>query len=280
MYKGTRRHRGALVLAVAAYLIAFVILLPLLWIFLLSFQSTESILNDPFRPVGFDLENYIEALTTIPLGAMFGNTLILAASSVGVGTVISFMSSFAIARMVFRRRRIRSVLRLYLIGGLAIPVYVLLFPVYRLDITIGVFGSYLALILPYIAVTIPFNTLLFTGFLADFPQELEEAAIIDGAGLTRLCWSVVLPLMKPVIATVVIFNVIYVVNEFPFVSILVNTPEMTTVSLAVSQFQGQYNADYGAMMAAMILILIPQLAMYALFQKQVVSGMTMGSVKG
>ena len=84
--------------------------------------------------------------------------------------------------MVFRRRRVQSAVRFYLLAGLAVPVYILLFPVYRLDLAFGIFGTYAALILPYIAVTIPFNTLLMTGFLREFPTEIEEAAIIDGAG--------------------------------------------------------------------------------------------------
>jgi raffinose/stachyose/melibiose transport system permease protein len=182
--------------------------------------------------------------------------------------------------MVFRRRRFQSGIRLYLLAGLAIPIYILLFPVYRIDIALGIFGTYLSLILPYVAVTIPFNTLLLTGFLRDFPGEIEEAAIIDGAGLWRLCWSVVVPVMRPVLATLLVFNIIYVFNEYPFVSILINNPAMTTVSLAVSQFQGQYSTDYGAMMAASTIILLPQLILYAVFQKQVVAGMTMGAVKG
>jgi raffinose/stachyose/melibiose transport system permease protein len=190
------------------------------------------------------------------------------------------MAAFALTRMIFRRRRVQSGLRFYILAGLAVPVYILLFPVYRLDLAFGVFGTYAALILPYIAVSIPFNTLLLTGFLREFPSELEEAAIIDGAGLWRLCWTVVLPLMRPVIATILIFNVVYVFNEFPFASILINNPDMVTVSLAVSRFQGQYTVDYGGMMAAATLVLLPQLAIYALFQKQVIAGMTVGAVKG
>jgi raffinose/stachyose/melibiose transport system permease protein len=269
-----------LIAGAAAYLITFAVLLPLLWIAVLSFQPNSRILSDPLSPTSFNLDNYINVFTTVPLASMYGNTLILALVSVTIGTVISFMSSFALTRMVFLRRPLQSGLRLYLLAGLAIPIYILLFPVYRLDIALGVFGTYAALILPYIAVTIPFNTLLLTGFLRDFPPELEEAAIIDGVGLWRMCWSVVVPLMRPVFATILIFNVIYVFNEYPFASILINNPAMTTVSLAVSQFQGQYSTDYGAMMAASTIILIPQLVIYAIFQKQVVAGMTVGAVKG
>jgi raffinose/stachyose/melibiose transport system permease protein len=216
----------------------------------------------------------------VPLLREYGNTILLAAVSVTIGTVISFMSSFALARMVFRRRWIQSTLRFYLLAGLAIPIYILLFPVYRIDIALHVFGTYTALILPYVAVTLPFSTLLLTGFLADFPAEIEQAAIVDGAGLWRLCWRVVLPLMRPVLATILIFNLIYVFNEYPFASVLINNPQMTTISLAVSQFQGQYSTNYGAMMAASTIILIPQLIIYAVFQKQVIAGMTIGAVKG
>jgi raffinose/stachyose/melibiose transport system permease protein len=154
------------------------------------------------------------------------------------------------------------------------------FPGRGKEVALGIFGTYAALIVPYIAVTIPFNTLLMTGFLREFPAEIEEAAIIDGAGLWRLCWSVVLPLMRPVIATILIFNIVYVFNEFPFASILINNPDMVTVSLAVSRFQGQYTVDYGGMMSAATLVLLPQLIIYAMFQKQVIAGMTAGAVKG
>ncbi|MCU1578047.1 MAG: transporter permease [Rhodoglobus sp.] len=278
---GTRSFSGTrLVAAAAAYLVTFLILLPLLWIVLLSLQPSGNILSNPFSFDSLTLQNYVNAITSLPLLQMYGNTILIALVSVTVGAAVSFMAAFAFTRMVFRRKRVQSSMRLYVLAGLAVPVYILLFPVYRLDLALGVFGTYAALILPYIAVSIPFNTLLLTGFLREFPAELEEAAIIDGAGLWRLCWSVVLPLMRPVIATILIFNVVYVFNEFPFASILINNPQMVTVSLAVSRFQGQFTVDYGGMMASATLVLLPQLIIYAIFQRQVIAGLTVGAVKG
>ncbi|MDQ4502868.1 carbohydrate ABC transporter permease [Sinomonas sp. ASV322] len=275
-----RRRPFALVAGAVAYLVTFLIILPILWIALLSFQPSGNILGNPFSLSQLTLDNYVKVIGSLPLLRMYGNTMLIAIVSVTIGTAVSFMSAFALTRMTFRRRKVQSSLRFYLLAGLAVPVYILLFPVYRLDLAFGVFGTYAALILPYIAVSIPFNTLLLTGFLREFPTELEEAAIIDGAGLARLCWTVVLPLMRPVIATILIFNVVYVFNEFPFASILINNPDMVTVSLAVSRFQGQYTVDYGGMMAAATLVLLPQLVIYAVFQKQVIAGMTVGAVKG
>lgn len=275
-----RVRRPALIVAAGAYLVTFLVVLPILWITMLSFQQSDSILSDPFSIDSLTLDNYRNAIASLPLVQMYTNTLIIAIVAVTLGTVVSFMASFALTRMVFRRRRAQSFLRFYLLAGLTVPVYVLLFPVYRLDLALGIYGTYAAVIVPYIAVSIPFNTLLLTGFLRDFPGELEEAAIMDGAGVFRLCWSIVLPTMRPILATVVIFNVVYVFNEFPFVSILINDPDLATVSLAVSRFQGQYTVDYGGMMAAATLVLLPQLAIYAVFQRHVIAGLTAGAVKG
>lgn len=277
---GRRMRRPAILISAAAYLITFLVVLPILWITLLSFQQSDTILSDPFSLDSLTLDNYRNVLETLPLVQMYANTIIIALVSVTIGTAVSFMVSFALTRMVFRRRGTQSFLRFYLLSGLAVPVYVLLFPVYRLDLALGIYGTYLAVIIPYVAVSIPFNTLLLTGFLRDFPSELEEAAIMDGAGLFRICWSVVLPAMRPILATIVIFNVVYVFNEFPFVSILINDPDLATVSLAVSRFQGQYTVDYGGMMAAATLVLLPQLAIYAVFQRHVIAGLTAGAVKG
>jgi raffinose/stachyose/melibiose transport system permease protein len=280
-HRPRRRSRGLVIASAAAYLITFVILFPLLWIMLLSLQTNDNILNHPFSLSDLTLANYQHALKTLNLLVMYKNTLILAAVSVTVGLVISYMAAFALSRMVFRGngRRTQNALRYYFLAGLAIPVYILLFPVYRLDIAFGLFGTYFALILPYIAVTIPFNILLLTGFLRDFPEEIEQAAVMDGVGPWRMAWKVVFPLMRPVVATLAILNVIYVWNEFPFAVTLINNPTLTTVSLGVSQFQGVYSVDYGAMMASATLVLLPQLVIYAAFQKQVIAGMTAGAVR-
>jgi raffinose/stachyose/melibiose transport system permease protein len=275
-----RRRVGLWAGGAAAYLITFLIVLPILWIGLLSLEPSKTILSDPFSLRSLTFDNYRDAIASLPLAQMYKNTIIIAVASVTIGAVVSFMASFALTRMVFRRRAAQSSLRFYFLAGLAVPVYVLLFPIYRIDLALGIFGTYAALILPYIAVSIPFNTLLLTGFLREFPAELEEAALMDGAGLFRICWSVVLPTMRPVIATILIFNVVYVFNEFPFVSILINDPNLATVSLAVSRFQGQYTVNYGGMMAAATLVLLPQLAIYAIFQRHVIAGLTAGAVKG
>ena len=164
--------------------------------------------------------------------------------------------------------------------GLTIPSYLLLFPLYRVTIMFHLQNTYLSLILPLTATSVSFNTLIFVGFLRDFPGEIEEAAIIDGCGLANLCLRIVIPVIKPVFATLVVFNVIYVWNEYPLSVTLINDAAKMTVSLGASMFRSTYSMDYSGMVASAVLVIVPQLAFYILLQKYIIEGMTAGAVKG
>ena len=275
-----RSQRYSIRSSIAGYIVTLLIAIPFLWIVFLSFKSNATILADPLSLQGLNLDNYVKVLGSLPLLQMYLNTIVIALVSVVLGAAVSYMLAFALTRMVFRRRGFRSALTYYVLGGISIPVFILLFPVYRIDLAIGIFGTYLALILPYTALTIPFTTLVLMGYLNDFPVELEEAAIIDGAGLWTVCVRVVLPLMRPVIATVFVLNTVFIFNEYAFASILINDPNLFTISLAVSSLKGEYATDFGGEMAAAVLVLLPQLVLYTIFQRQVIGGLTVGAVKG
>lgn len=261
-------------------LITLLMIFPFVWTIVMSFKTDTDIINAPLAlPKVWNFDNYIRALKTLDIFAMYKNTFFIVIVTQIVSLVITFMSSFAICRMKFKNRRIKNLLYIYYLIGISVPVYILLFPIYRINIQLGVLDTPWSLILPYIAIKIPFNTLLFVGFMKGFPQELEEAAIIDGCNLVHLCTRVVVPILKPVIATVTVFNVIYNWNEFPFAVTFISSPANYTVSLATSMFKGAYSRDYSAMIAAAVLIMIPQLIFYALLQKQIIAGMTEGAVK-
>jgi raffinose/stachyose/melibiose transport system permease protein len=136
------------------------------------------------------------------------------------------------------------------------------------------------LILAYIVTNISFDTLLFTNFLKSIPGEIEEAALIDNCSLFQLCVRVIVPVSKPVIVTVFIFNALYVWNEFPFASILLPKATMYTLSQGASFFKGLYSVDNTGIIASSILIVIPQLVFYGFFQRHIMEGMTAGAVKG
>lgn len=277
----SRRKKTDRLLNCIVWMVTIIMIVPFLWIILMSFKTDSEILTTPFSlPESFRLDNYIRALEILPLGNMYCNTFLIAFATEVLCLCVSFMSSYGLTRLKFRSSRLQNGLYLYILSGLMIPTYILLFPIYRIDVMLKLTGTYTALILPLAASLLSFNTLLFVGFLENFPAELEEAAIMDGCGLARLCCSVVIPLMKPIMATVIIFNVLYVWNEYPLSVTLIQDQDMRTISMVVSMFRGAYSIDYSGLVAGTIIILIPQLIFYGLFQNYIVGGQTAGAVKG
>ena len=264
-----------------ALMIGLIVVLPFFWLILLSFKTDTAILNEPFSlPAGLELDNYRRALKVLNLTLLYKNTGILVIFTQILGLAVTFMSSYCLSRMVFKYEKVRNGFYVFLLIGLTIPSYLLLFPLYRVTIMFHLQNTYLSLILPLTATSVSFNTLIFVGFLRDFPGEIEEAAIIDGCGLANLCLRIVIPVIKPVFATLVVFNVIYVWNEYPLSVTLINDAAKMTVSLGASMFRSTYSMDYSGMVASAVLVIVPQLAFYILLQKYIIEGMTAGAVKG
>lgn len=263
------------------YLVTLIILIPFIWMILLSFKDNQSILTDPLSlPKELSLSNFQRAFETLDMVLLYKNTFVIAVISIFIEMVITFMSSFAISRFIFKRQSNSKGLYLFFILGQSIPPFILLFPIYRITIMLGIENTYASLILPYIATSIGFNTLLFTGFFKDFPSEIEEAALLDGCNLWDLCAKVVFPIVKPVVVTIFIFNILYIWNEYPFAATLISDPKLSTISMAISEFKGRYSIDYGGIVAASLLFIVPQLTFFGVFQKHIIKGMTAGAVKG
>lgn len=261
--------------------ITFIVMVPFLWMVLLGFKDNASILNDPLSwPKSLNLDNYRRALDTLDLGLLYKNTFTIAALAIGIELLVTYLSSFALARLTYKRKWVAGAIYTFFIAGQAIPPFILLFPVYRITLQLGLMNTYWSLVFPYVAMSIGFNTLLFVGFLRGFPAELEESAIIDGAGMLTVAFRIVLPIVMPIVVTIFIFNVLYIWNEFPFAVTLISDPEMTTIPLAISFFKGQYSIDYGGIIAASLIFIIPQLIFFAIFQKKIIGGMTAGAIKG
>jgi raffinose/stachyose/melibiose transport system permease protein len=167
----------------------------------------------------------------------------------------------------------------------AIPVFAVLMTTYKLTIRFGsvipafVINQLFGLFMPYISLQIPFLTLVFVGGLKSIPLELEEAAIIDGCGLLDVIFRIVLPAAAPVFFTAFVLNFLGIWNEYPVASVLLTTNERYTIPLAISFFKSTYSADYGAMLRAVIIILIPQTIFYLIFQRRIVEGMITSGIK-
>ena len=281
MYRKTRS--GVHIRFVQYLLLALVLIfavLPFLWMLLLSFKTNNEIFNLPLGlPAHFSFENYTRAFQTLNFLQLYGNTFFIAALAMVLELLLSFSSSFVLAKMSFRNARLKSFLYGFLIAGLTISPFILLFPVYRINAILHL-REQIGLVLPYVASSISFNTLLFVGYLKSLPSEIDEAAIIDGCNLFDLILRIIVPIAMPVIITVIIFNVLYIWNEFPFASIIIHKASNYTLSLGASFFKGKYNIDYAGLIASSVMMIIPQLVFYGVFQKNIVEGMTAGAVKG
>lgn len=261
-------------------LITLLIVFPFIWMLILSFKTNSEIMTSPLSlPKSFMLDNYKNALETLDFIQLYGNTIFVCVISLVFELVITFCSSFVLSRMVFRNKKIKKLIYGFLIMGLSVSPFILLFPVYKINIFFGLRGK-IALIFPYVATSISFNTLLLVGYLKALPTEIDEAAVLDGCNLWDLMVRVILPMAKPVIATIVIFNVLYIWNEFPFASVMLRDVSDYTLSMGASFFKGNYTVDYGGIVASSIMIIIPELIFYGIFQKNIVEGMTAGAVKG
>jgi len=259
--------------------ITVIVVFPFAWMFLLSMKTNSEIMLSPLSmPDSFDLSNYVNALQILNYGKLYANTFFICIISIMIELVITFLSAFVLARMEFNSK-IKTMLYSFLIMGLAISPFILLFPVYKINLLLGLRGK-TGLIMPYVATSISFNTLLFVGYLKALPKEIDEAAIVDGTNLWQLIGEIIIPMAKPVIATVVIFNVLYIWNEYPFASVMLRDVKDYTLSMGVFFFKGKYSVDYGGIIASSIMIIIPELIFYGLFQKNIVDCMTAGAVKG
>jgi raffinose/stachyose/melibiose transport system permease protein len=207
----------------------------------------------------------------------FANSLAVVSLSVAIILLVSSMAAFVFSRMKFRLSPIFFSL---VMAGLIVPVHITLIPIYLLTNRIGLYDTLWALVGPYVAFHIPITVFLLTEFMRTIPIELEDAARIDGCGTFRLFFTIIMPLSKPGLATLAIYNAVFLWNEFIFAYILISNPERRTLPLAVWQFQGQYFANIPAILALLTLSSLPLLVMYFVMQDRITKGLISGAIKG
>jgi raffinose/stachyose/melibiose transport system permease protein len=274
-----------LAILIGAAIICSIMFFPFLWGFIMSFKDNNAIYNDPAGfPLKWDFSLYFITFTKSNIPNLFKNSLIVASITTAGCIFINFLSSFAIARLHHRNAAFGNFFYFLFLLGNAVPLFIILYPVYVIGLKLAPLGigtdSIFGLPLPYIAGSLPFNTLVFVGGMKSIPVEMEEAAIIDGCRLPRMIVTIIAPLIGPIITTLVIFNFLWAWNEWPLASILLNNIRNFTIPLAASFFKQQYGMDMGAVMRAVIITLIPQIIFYAIFQRRIIAGMATTGLKG
>ncbi|MFE3450786.1 carbohydrate ABC transporter permease [Nonomuraea sp. NPDC059194] len=258
-----------------AALVAVVFLAPLYLVVMTSLKGTTEAGSMSFAPPeNWHFDNYLTVISTGNALRALGNSVLIAAM-VTAGTILACsLAAFVIAR---RPGRISGGVYSYLLSGLIAPFAFI--PAIRLLQEIGLGGSYIGLILTDIAVQIPFITLTYVGFIRQLPREIDEAALLDGAGSLRLFFTIVFPLLRPVTFTALVLVFTYAWNEFQNVLFLIPDADRWTLPMTVFTFQTTHSFDYGLVCANLVLTMLPVVAVYLAAQKYIVSGMVAGAVK-
>ena len=281
IYRSVQRGRiglGKAALYAAVLAASLVFLYPLIYTLLTSFKTNHEIFTNYFGlPRAFRFENYMNAWAKGGIGKYFFNTLFVCGVYVVLGILFSTMAAFVVARL---KSAWLNVVFYFIIAGMMIPIHAILIPLAQIAVELDASDRFSYLIAIYIAGGIPYMIFVITGFMRSLPAELEEAAVIDGAGLWTLYSRVVLPLAKPAVSTMAILGFLSSWNDLILAMLFLKKEAVRTLSVGLMSFSGFYTADYAAISAAVIIVNIPTIVIYLLLQEYVEKGLTSGAVKG
>jgi len=273
-----RKARSALVSYGGALLIAIVVFGPLYWMFITAIKPNVELFTSPPRwfPNDPTLQNFVDVLDPAFL-QLLGNSLLVAGATTAVCISLAVLASYTISRPSGKSGK--SVIVVVLVSQL-LPPAVLLVPLYRSAESLGLLDSHAGLIIAYLTFTLPVAIWLLHGFITSIPVELEESARVDGLSSFRAYFTVIIPLARPGIAATAAYIFFTAWQDFMFALVFLTDEDKRTLPLGVLGYIGQYTINWGQLMAASILLLIPILVIFALVQKQFIAGLTAGAVKG
>jgi N-acetylglucosamine transport system permease protein len=277
--QGKKEGRGVATTAhIALILWSLLVILPLLWTLLSSFKSTQEVLGNPLAlPAKLHFENYANAWTTAGIGRYFFNTVIVVGTALVLVMVLGAMCAYVLARFTFPGNRL---IYYSMLAGLTFPVFLAIVPLFFVLKNLSLLNTLPGLIITYVAFALPFTVFFLHSFFKQLPGEIYEAAQIDGAGEWRTFFSVMLPMARPGMASVAIFNFLGLWNQF-LLPVALNTDSNNYVlSQGMASFASQagYAVDFGALFAAVIITVAPVLVVYIIFQRQLQVSVTQGGV--
>jgi N-acetylglucosamine transport system permease protein len=262
---------------------AIVVIAPLLWTVLASFKSnTEIFIESPFAlPDSFSFDAFARAWNQAHIGRYFLNSVLVVGVSTAGTMLFGSMAAYVLARYRFLGNRI---IYYMFVSGLAFPVFLALVPLFLVVNNLHLLNTFTGLILVYIAYSLPFTVFFLAAFFKTLPQSVAEAAMIDGASHTRLFFSVMLPMAKPGLVSITIFNIIGQWNQYILPVTLMQGGDgdrnyVLTQGIARISTAAGYQADWAALFAALTLSILPMILVYAFFQRHIQQGLTAGAVK-
>ncbi len=254
-------------------------IIPFIYMVSTAFKENIYVFEFPPRiiPEKITFENIIEAWTSNNFSIYFTNSVFVAISTMLLGIFVSSMMAFAFGKLKFIGKKIIFII---LLGTMMIPTMTFIIPQFVLIQNLGLYDSRLGLILIYVTSSIPFNTFLLRGFFENIPREMMDAARIDGASMWQIYYKIMLPMIKPGLATVAIFGFLGGWDEFILALTFIDTPVKRTLPIAIMLFQGQHATNWSLVFAASLYAILPVIIIFVLFQKYFVKGLSSGAIKG
>ncbi len=269
--------RAAVHVALIAYsVLAFA---PILLVVMNSFKTRNAIFGAPLAPpdpTSFSLIGYAKVLRNAHVGTWFANSLIVTLGAMAFTLLFGAMAAWALTEYRFRWT---NALALYMSIGIMVPIRIGSIAILTMMRAAHLNDTLFALILVYIAQGLPMAIFILGEFIQQIPKDLRDAARCDGVPETRIFFEVILPLLRPAIATVAVFTIVPIWNDLWFPLILTSSESTHTITLGVQQFLGQYVTDWNSVLAALSLAILPVVVIYVIFSRQLISGLTAGAVK-
>lgn len=253
---------------------------PLFWMLTASFKKPAEFVSKPAYALndGFYIQNYIDAWTRGNMATFFKNSLINTLAALVFIVFFSVTIGFALAKMEWKfKDKVASFFGI----GIMVPVATALIPLFQIYNGMNLINTRTSLIITYIAFGLSLSIYLVTGFLKSLPDEILEAAVVDGCGIYKLMWTIVVPLMKNAIVTVLVLQFFFKWNDLLFSMTFINDTKLKTIQTGLLYFQDEFGAkNWGAIFASVSMSVMPMLVVYMILNKAVIEGMTAGAVKG
>jgi raffinose/stachyose/melibiose transport system permease protein len=257
---------------------ALVVIYPVFLMIVSAFKTNAEIFSQPLAlPKHLGFSSFGQILGDTPFLQYLWNSIFISAFSVIVVLIISSMAAYYIARTPYKSSHL---MYFFFLSGLMIPLRLGILPMFVIYKNIGLLDTPWSLILTYVASGMPFSVFILVGFFRTLPMELEEAGRIDGCSDGRLLFNIVMPLMRPALATVAIMNFISIWNDFFYPLIFIKTESLKTIPLAMLSLFGQYETNYSVLFAGLTLSTLPMIILFFLAAKQFMEGLVAGAVKG
>lgn len=273
-----RRRVRSFPLYVIVWVIGVVMVTPLLYALISGFKSTDQLSGNTFGlPSPWVTENYSAILQDSAFWRALGSSTLIAVGTTLLTVSVAALAAFALARFAFRGR---EALFMMFTAGLMFPFAVAVLPLFVLLRTFDLLDNPWGVILPQAAFGLPLTIVILRNFFREIPGELEEAATLDGCSAFGFFWRILLPMARPALGTVSVLAVVASWNNFLLPLLVFSEPTWWTIPVGVQQFQGQYSADVARIFAYLVLSMAPALAFYAVAERQLIGGITMGATKG